>query len=41
VIVEGQVIGGDRAGGRAHLQDHHVIIVGSASSPFVFKFRTT
>jgi hypothetical protein len=40
-IVEGRPIGGDRTGGRAHLQDHHVIIVGSDTSPFVFKFRTT
>jgi hypothetical protein len=40
-IVEGRPIGGDRAGGRVHLQDHHVIIVGSYTSPFVFKFRAT
>jgi pSer/pThr/pTyr-binding forkhead associated (FHA) protein len=40
IIVEGRSIGGDRAGGRAHLQDHHVIIIGTATSPFAFKFRT-
>jgi pSer/pThr/pTyr-binding forkhead associated (FHA) protein len=38
-IVEGRAIGGDRRGGRLHIQDHHVIIVGSSTSPFVFKFR--
>lgn len=38
-IVEGQAIGGDRRGGRVALHDHDVIIVGTAASPFVFKFR--
>lgn len=38
-IVEGRVLGGDRKGGRVELHDHDVIIVGTAASPFVFKFR--
>jgi predicted component of type VI protein secretion system len=40
-IVEGKVIGGRRAGGLAHLSDHSVIIVGTARSPYIFKFRLT
>jgi len=38
-IVEGQVIGGNHAGGAAPLRDGDVIIVGTSSSRFVFKFR--
>jgi pSer/pThr/pTyr-binding forkhead associated (FHA) protein len=38
-IVEGQRVGGDRAGGSVVLHDHDVIIVGDEDSPFVFKFR--
>jgi FHA domain-containing protein len=40
-IVEGLVVGGDRRGGRVALHDHDVIIVGTATSPFVFKFRAS
>lgn len=40
-IVEGKVLGGNRAGGRTQLHDHDVIILGTASSPFAFKFRTS
>lgn len=40
-IVEGKVVGGDRRGGRVPLDDHDVIIVGTAASPFVFKFRVS
>ncbi|MBI4455152.1 MAG: FHA domain-containing protein [Acidobacteria bacterium] len=39
-IVEGKRLGGNRRGGRQELLDQEVIIVGSAKSPFVFKFRT-
>jgi hypothetical protein len=39
-IVEGQIVGGDRNGGRVELHDHDVIIVGTPVSPFVFKFRS-
>jgi pSer/pThr/pTyr-binding forkhead associated (FHA) protein len=39
-IVEGRQLGGNRSGGRVGLHDHDVIIVGTAVSPFVFKFRT-
>jgi hypothetical protein len=39
-LVEGQRVGGDRAGGRTELRDQDVIVVGTANSPFVFKFRT-
>jgi pSer/pThr/pTyr-binding forkhead associated (FHA) protein len=38
-IVEGEVVGGQHAGGRVQLQDGDVIIAGSSHSPFVFKFR--
>ncbi|HKY33885.1 MAG TPA: FHA domain-containing protein [Candidatus Polarisedimenticolia bacterium] len=38
-IVEGDVVGGGAAGGRAVLRDHDVIVVGSSSSRFLFKFR--
>ncbi len=39
-IVEGKTLGGNHEGGRASLRDHDVIILGSALSPLVFKFRT-
>lgn len=38
-IVGGVAIGGNRLGGRAPLADLDVVIIGSQSSPFVFKFR--
>jgi hypothetical protein len=38
-IVDGELVGGKRQGGRAPLQDGSVIIVGSHHSGFVFKFR--
>jgi pSer/pThr/pTyr-binding forkhead associated (FHA) protein len=38
-IVEGQVVGGKQAGGAAPLRDGDVIIVGTSSSRFTFKFR--
>jgi pSer/pThr/pTyr-binding forkhead associated (FHA) protein len=38
-IVEGERVGGERAGGRVELHDHDVVIVGTSLSPFVFKFR--
>jgi pSer/pThr/pTyr-binding forkhead associated (FHA) protein len=38
-IVEGVAVGGERAGGRVDLCDHDVIVVGSAASPYLFKFR--
>jgi len=38
-IVDGELVGGKRQGGRAKLHDHSVIIVGSHHSGFVFKFR--
>jgi hypothetical protein len=39
--VEGQVIGGKQSGGAAPLRDGDVIIVGTSSSRFAFKFRAT
>ncbi len=38
-IVEGVVVGGGKTGGAVPLHDGDVIIVGSAASPYVFKFR--
>jgi len=38
-IVEGAVIGGRNAGGEVQLSDGDVIIVGTSTSPYVFKFR--
>ena len=38
-IVEGRTVGGENAGGRVVLRDGDVIIVGSPTSPYVFKFR--
>jgi pSer/pThr/pTyr-binding forkhead associated (FHA) protein len=38
-IVEGRTVGGGNAGGRVVLRDADVIIVGSPTSPYVFKFR--
>lgn len=37
-IVNGQRIGGGNLGGRTRLEDGDVIIVGTASSPYVLKF---
>ena len=37
-LVEGEVVGGDRQGGRRRLADQDVIIVGTSKSQFVFKF---
>jgi len=39
-IVDGELIGGKRTGGRAKLEDGSVIIVGSHHSGFIFRFRT-
>jgi FHA domain-containing protein len=39
-IVEGKTLGGNDVGGRTQLHDHDVIILGSALSPMIFKFRT-
>jgi FHA domain-containing protein len=39
-IVEGKTVGGKDVGGRTQLHDHDVIILGSAFSPMIFKFRT-
>ena len=38
-LVEGRMIGGDRRSERVEVHDHDIIIVGPATSPFVFKFR--
>ncbi len=38
-IVEGEVVGGDTGGGTIALHDGDVIVVGTAYSPYVFKFR--
>lgn len=38
-IVEGTVVGGQHHGGAVQLDDGDVIIVGTAKSPYVFKFR--
>lgn len=38
-IVEGVLVGGDGKSRRSALRDHDVIIIGTSSSPFVFKFR--
>ena len=38
-IVEGRTVGGDRRSERVEVHDHDVIIVGPATSPFVFKLR--
>ncbi len=38
-LVEGAVVGGGNAGGAVPLNDGDVIIVGTSSSPYVFKFR--
>jgi pSer/pThr/pTyr-binding forkhead associated (FHA) protein len=39
-LVEGTVVGGRQAGGAVRLADGDVIIVGSSTSRYVFKFRT-
>ena len=38
-IVAGQRLGGRRKGGRTELQDGDEIIVGTRSSPYIFRFR--
>ena len=38
-IVDGELVGGKRQGGRTKLEDGSVIIVGSHHSGYVFKFR--
>jgi len=38
-IVDGELVGGKRAGGRTKLEDGSVIIVGSHHSGFIFRFR--
>lgn len=38
-IVDGELVGGKKQGGRAKLEDGSVVIVGSHHSGFVFKFR--
>ena len=38
-IVEGETVGGEHKGGSMPLHDGDVIIVGTSTSPFVFKFR--
>jgi pSer/pThr/pTyr-binding forkhead associated (FHA) protein len=40
-IVEGTVVGGRNAGGAVRLCDGDVIIVGSSSSRYIFKFRVS
>lgn len=37
--VAGKAIGGKDAGGRAPLRDGDIIVIGTASSPYVFQFR--
>jgi pSer/pThr/pTyr-binding forkhead associated (FHA) protein len=37
-IVAGKSVGGDRMGGRVTLHHQDVIVVGTASSPYVFQF---
>jgi len=38
-LVEGRQVGGHRQRQRVELSDHDVIIVGSSTSQFIFKFR--
>lgn len=38
-IVEGEIVGGGTRGGTIALHDGDVIIVGTSTSPYVFKFR--
>ena len=38
-IVAGRWIGGDRAGGRTELQHGDLVVVGTARSPYVFRFE--
>jgi pSer/pThr/pTyr-binding forkhead associated (FHA) protein len=38
-IVSGNVVGGDRKGGRIALKDGDVITLGTSSSPYVFTFQ--
>ena len=37
-IVAGKAVGGNRAGGRVDLHDGDIIVVGTAASPYTFKF---
>ena len=37
-IVEGRAVGGDDRGGRCPLKDGDTIVVGKATSPYLFKF---
>ena len=37
-LVNGTQVGGDRAGGRIELPDEATIVVGTTSSPYVFRF---
>jgi hypothetical protein len=39
-IVDGELVGGKRTGGRAKLDDGSLIIVGSHHSGFIFRFKT-
>ena len=38
-LVAGKAVGGHRAGGRRELHDQDVIVVGTATSPFRFRFE--
>jgi pSer/pThr/pTyr-binding forkhead associated (FHA) protein len=38
-LVEGKLVGGKQTGGAVRLEDGDVIIVGTGTSPYVFKFR--
>lgn len=38
-LVEGELVGGDGQPGRVALADHHVIVVGTSLSRYIFKFR--
>ena len=38
-LVEGERVGADGQLGRAALADHHVIVVGTSLSRYIFKFR--
>jgi pSer/pThr/pTyr-binding forkhead associated (FHA) protein len=40
-VVDGELVGGKRQGGRAKLEDGSVIIVGSHHSGFIFRFRSS
>jgi hypothetical protein len=38
-VVNGRMVGGNRAGGRIELPDRATIVIGTLASPFAFKFR--